>query len=635
MTFQRPTTKSVLGKNVYSEEDLGPVGIFAGETRRLVEYKQFFIHNSLTITTPLFIPEILLEHPGLANAVSFPLSLVGSVQVEIVYDDRVSFSITGVVDAGGGDVEATTGEAHPFQVGDTVTVSGTSSYNGTKVITAVGSTTELSWADAFAGSETGIATGPNHIPLFFGRNVGLLDFQRLGIFGPDPTGDALSGQLFDIEGDTSGLLNVAFLGERLGFLNWRDLGRTMGITVSHILGLIEIFRQGWALSPNPFLPFISIDSQIVNQNNPAVACPTAALTISAPGGTLDVALASWNTNFDNADSVDSLFSLPNNAAVGVYTISQFTFDGTVDFFRQEASLTISGIVDSPTTPSTQIRVTTTTPAPFNEDDSVIISGTVNYNGTHNVARRVSANTFDVIVAFVSNEATGVVIGNGLDELSPGVSVVQCGAQPDSTPAIHVNVASEISDIDEKLVPVGADLLVIEDSADANSKKRVQLDNLPGSAQLFRFNTNMIPFPPAGAASRNGHPILEFDDSSAEDEIFNESMSRDYRGASITVDIDWVAETAVTGGVAWGVEFERIAPGGQDIDSDGFAAQQTGTSTTNATNGVVTRTSITLTQAQADAIEAGDAFRLRIERVTGDGGDTMVNDAQVLRIVGRQ
>lgn len=46
-------------------------------------------------------------------------------------------------------------------------------------------------------------------------------------------------------------------------------------------------------------------------------------------------------------------------------------------------------------------------------------------------------------------------------------------------AIHDNVAAEISAITEKVTPVGADLLVIEDSADSNNKKRVQISNLPG------------------------------------------------------------------------------------------------------------------------------------------------------------
>ena len=46
-------------------------------------------------------------------------------------------------------------------------------------------------------------------------------------------------------------------------------------------------------------------------------------------------------------------------------------------------------------------------------------------------------------------------------------------------AIHDNVASEISAITEKVTPVNADLVIIEDSADSNNKKRAQVGNLPG------------------------------------------------------------------------------------------------------------------------------------------------------------
>jgi hypothetical protein len=48
-------------------------------------------------------------------------------------------------------------------------------------------------------------------------------------------------------------------------------------------------------------------------------------------------------------------------------------------------------------------------------------------------------------------------------------------------AIHDNVAAEISAIAEKATPVSADLLLIEDSADSNNKKRVQVGNLPGGS----------------------------------------------------------------------------------------------------------------------------------------------------------
>lgn len=49
---------------------------------------------------------------------------------------------------------------------------------------------------------------------------------------------------------------------------------------------------------------------------------------------------------------------------------------------------------------------------------------------------------------------------------------------DST-ALHDNVAAEINAIAEKGTPVDADLLIIEDSAASNAKKKVQVGNLPG------------------------------------------------------------------------------------------------------------------------------------------------------------
>jgi len=45
-------------------------------------------------------------------------------------------------------------------------------------------------------------------------------------------------------------------------------------------------------------------------------------------------------------------------------------------------------------------------------------------------------------------------------------------------AVHVNAASEINGISEKASPVSADLVIIEDSADSNNKKKVQVGNLP-------------------------------------------------------------------------------------------------------------------------------------------------------------
>ena len=58
-------------------------------------------------------------------------------------------------------------------------------------------------------------------------------------------------------------------------------------------------------------------------------------------------------------------------------------------------------------------------------------------------------------------------------------------------AIHDNVAAEISAIGEKVTPVDADIVVIEDSAAGNVKKKSQLGNLPypatGAFQLSELS----------------------------------------------------------------------------------------------------------------------------------------------------
>jgi hypothetical protein len=48
-------------------------------------------------------------------------------------------------------------------------------------------------------------------------------------------------------------------------------------------------------------------------------------------------------------------------------------------------------------------------------------------------------------------------------------------------AIHYNFAVEIVAVTEKATPVSADLVLIEDSAASNAKKRVQVGNLPGGS----------------------------------------------------------------------------------------------------------------------------------------------------------
>lgn len=62
----------------------------------------------------------------------------------------------------------------------------------------------------------------------------------------------------------------------------------------------------------------------------------------------------------------------------------------------------------------------------------------------------------------------------------GTTQVEIGGTSD-TDAIHDNVSGEIAAVAEKVSPVSADLVLIEDSAASNAKKRVQVGNLPGGS----------------------------------------------------------------------------------------------------------------------------------------------------------
>jgi len=200
--------------------------------------------------------------------------------------------------------------------------------------------------------------------------------------------------------------------------------------------------------------------------------------------------------------------------------------------------------------------------------------------------------------------------------------------------VNVVIASDsidvIGDVDTTTVaPVINDLLEF----DGSNWVPVAPSGGGAVSQLAKFTANDAIFQgaaPAGAKGRNSHAILTFDDTTDENVVFEDVMSADYSSGNLTVKIYWVADTATTGTVEWRAFFERMDAGVLDIDADSFATAQTGSDTTAGTAGIITVTSIVLTQAQADGITPEDAYRLKIERNTAVGGN-MTGDAQVLRV----
>lgn len=142
-------------------------------------------------------------------------------------------------------------------------------------------------------------------------------------------------------------------------------------------------------------------------------------------------------------------------------------------------------------------------------------------------------------------------------------------------------------------------------------------------------------PPASAYAtldtRNGHPVLDFDDTTQEAAIFTGILPRHYGGGGLTVYVHWAATSATSGTGGWDIAIERIGNGSQDVDSDGFATAQTVTAATvPGTSGNVAITSVAITDgANIDSLAVGETFRLRIRRDVAN--DTATGDLELFGI----
>lgn len=134
--------------------------------------------------------------------------------------------------------------------------------------------------------------------------------------------------------------------------------------------------------------------------------------------------------------------------------------------------------------------------------------------------------------------------------------------------------------------------------------------------------------------RNGHIVLDFDADSDEDAIFLSVLPRNYAGGGITVDLHWMASSAVSGACRWQVAIERHQAGTDDSDSDSFAAAQSAGSTAPGTSGSEAVTSVAFTDgAQMDSLAAGERFRLKVTRDANQtsGTDDMAGDAELVAV----
>lgn len=132
--------------------------------------------------------------------------------------------------------------------------------------------------------------------------------------------------------------------------------------------------------------------------------------------------------------------------------------------------------------------------------------------------------------------------------------------------------------------------------------------------------------------RNGLLVLDFDATLSEGAIFADVLPPIYSGGGLTIRIRWMASTAVSGGVRWGVFIERHQRGVDDSDADSFAAAVYGTTQAVAPSGTEMETAITLAAGAAmDNLAVGERYRLKVARDVVHATDDMAGDAELVQV----
>jgi hypothetical protein len=177
------------------------------------------------------------------------------------------------------------------------------------------------------------------------------------------------------------------------------------------------------------------------------------------------------------------------------------------------------------------------------------------------------------------------------------------------------------------------VLTVDSSTATGLKWAAAPGGTGGGTKTYAVFTPLQAQPPATnfatLDTRNNIAVLEFDGGTTDESttfvgIMPEAASL---GSGLKVRIHWMADTATSGDVRWGVAFERM---NTDLDSDSFDTVAELNGTANGTSGIPTVTEITITTI--DSTVAGDAYRLKVYREASDTtNDTMSGDAQVIAV----
>lgn len=137
---------------------------------------------------------------------------------------------------------------------------------------------------------------------------------------------------------------------------------------------------------------------------------------------------------------------------------------------------------------------------------------------------------------------------------------------------------------------------------------------------------------ASLDERNGHLVLDFDDTTGESAHFAALLPRQYGGGGLTVTLVWMATSATSGNVVWTAAFERHADDATDLDADHFAAPVSIVAGAASAAGEPRYTEMAFDDGEPmGGLLAGESFRLRIARDADHESDTLSGDAELLRV----
>lgn len=125
----------------------------------------------------------------------------------------------------------------------------------------------------------------------------------------------------------------------------------------------------------------------------------------------------------------------------------------------------------------------------------------------------------------------------------------------------------------------------------------------------------------------------FDAASTEAVMWVVPYLQAYGSGNITAKLLWYGDTATSGDVVWGVQVAALTPetDSQDIEADAWATQQTVTDSHLGTTAQRVHTA-SVTISNLDSVASGDYFAIRVDRIGGNGSDTMAGDAQLVGVV---